>query len=233
MTQPGMSMKSEDEALELVRSRLKSWYPGGMDPDDHTPAQWLVRRWAELDREEAARLARACARLLIDPDPELRMGAIHFFASVRDAPDEGALARGLDEHAGLFDGVAAPWPFDGDLRQELGRTLAARARPGDAPLLELLHREALVPGRAGPIIAGLMRADLAWVESHAAEILRLSPRALQPLLYNLQRDSRPVLPLLRSVAGELPPDLFRTAVSAVFPDGPLRREALALVPAAG
>ncbi len=217
-------------AQALLRGRLLEW-EGGMNRDDRTPVEWLVRRYHAMDREEAAALAQACAAALRAPEAALRAGALRFFADTPEAGDDGALLRAWRDHRADFDGVPDPWvpELGRDLGAQLARVVAARVRAGDTEAVTLLQREALSPGRAGPVIAALFYLDLPWVEAHAAEIVKGSPGALKAVLYNLQRRGRPVLSLIQALAASLPASDLREAVQAELPP-PLREQALAALP---
>lgn len=215
-----------DDMMALLRDRMLRW-EGGMERDDRSPAEALVRAYHGMDASERSAFAQACAAGLLAPEPEVRAGAIRVFAEVPEAPDHGALAAAL-QREDLFTGVPDPFTEGEDLRAGLLRTLAARCRQGDRQTLDLIKGEALQPGRALYVVAALMNLDLPWVERNAAEIVRRTPLVLNAVLWNLQRRGRPVLPLLQALVDHLPGAQLAAAIQAELPS-PTREQALGLL----
>ena len=192
-------------AFHVVRGRLLEWLgTGGDDRDDRTPIEWIVRRYQGMEPASARSLAAACARALLDPEPKVRSGAIHFFSALLEADDDGALLDAVNHHAELFGEIPDPFQEDAVLGEELLRVATVRLDPKEPAQLETLRRLLLGCGRAEAFVAWMMRHDLDWVEANAVAILRGSPAATQYLLVNLVRYGRPVLPVVAALRGVIP-----------------------------
>jgi hypothetical protein len=171
----------------FVRDRLAG---GGVAiAGDQRPFD-LIERAYEAARGSAYqdRISESVAKCLSDYDPGVRAYAILFFQTYPNAKGGERVVELAKGDRRLFAGIANRWISGGDLEEELLRAVAARL-PGDTAALALSISEALKPGRAGSVIAGLTQADPNWVEKHAEEIARKSPRAVPSLIFNLQGSS--------------------------------------------
>lgn len=176
-----------------------------------------------MKKKERQAIFEQMRRALESPDPRKRHEAIDFFTHVKGPEEGGALVAALRDLPELFTGFPDPTFPEGpdDLRRLLGIAIASRAcergetYPGE---LEVLKAEALTPGMALGVTAGLMYLDLAWVEENAAAIARGTPLVLEALLFNLLRRERPVIPLIREPARDFPRDRLEAAVAAELPD---------------
>ncbi len=176
-----------DRSLEEDVGRLlhgESRPPRSQDQFVH---QWLARAWRAQDAAGRDQLASAIGAHVAVEAVGARSEAIRFFQTERAADDSGALLAALSSAPELFAGVVDPLPgAPGDLQMELTRAVAISPvrlnRPG---AIEQLRVQALRPGGAGSIVAGLFFGDKDWVMAHAKDIVRGTPSAYTTLLLNL------------------------------------------------
>lgn len=173
---------------------------------DRYPHEWLARAWNAQSEDGRRALATAVATHLSAGDVRARSGAIRFFQRARGADDRGAIFQAFKDHSELFDGVEDPIEGStGDLRKELARALANHPlRVRDPEILAALRAEALTPGRAGGVVAGLFDTDKDWLLANAKRVVEGTPAAYTTYLLNLAlrrdqlatfvRDLRAVVP---------------------------------------
>jgi hypothetical protein len=113
-----------------------------------------------------------------------------------------------------------------DLAWQSLRSIGARALQGDADALEVARHEALLPGRAQPLVAALARTDPAWVVAHAETIARANPNAAAALLVNLQGSGHDLAALGSRVA-PLADSRFPGFIDQFVDDGEAKRAILA------
>ena len=215
-----------------VRARLADWLWGHPNRDDRSPVELLVRGWRQLDAEGGLRVARACGKLLRDPDVKVRGGAVMFFQGASKADDEGALLAALQDASELYDGVKDPWNDDSeqDLRAELARALAMRLRM-HPEYLEAVRGEALRPGRGGVVLAGLSKVDPEWVVEQLGDILETVPHAFEVVLFNLDwaGHDRDALVAVQKVRGLIADEEIERLIRSELQKAELRDQALALL----
>ena len=149
--------------------------------------QWLARAWRAQDSDGRNQLAAAIGAHLAVEAVGARSEAIRFFQTERAADDAGALLVALSSAQELFEGVVDPLPgAPGDLQVELMRAVAISPMRLNRPrAIERLRVEALRPGGAVGVVAGLFFGDKDWVLAHAKDIVRGTPSAYTTLLLNL------------------------------------------------
>ena len=177
-------LRADTDFVAFVHDRLSG---GGVAiAGDQRPFDLLERAY-EAARGSAYqdRLSEGAAACLTDDDPAVRAYALLFFQTYPSAKGGERVVELAKGDRRLFSGITNQWISGGDLEAELMRAVAARL-PNDANALALSVVEALRPGRAGSVIAGLTQADPIWVGNHAEEIARNSPRSVPALLFNLQ-----------------------------------------------
>ena len=188
--------------------------PGQMDRTDLDP---LLNMWRGGRRKDE--LHAGFVRALTHADPKVRAAGVMFFAQMTTSNSDLDLLYGaLNEHSELYDGVPEPW-FGGpdDLRSMLAAAIGSRATPGH-PAVNMLKHEALQPGRAGWVIVALVGLDPAWVRHNAAAIITNSPRALDPLLFNLKMRGIDLTNFLVELRGEVDEGVLRTGITSALGD---------------
>lgn len=186
--------------------------PGPMDRSDLDPLLNLWRRGQRKDELHAGFVGA-----LTHPNPNVRAGAVMFFARMTTSRDDlDLLHAALTEQPELFDEVREPW-FGGsdDLRSMLSSAVASRATPGH-PAVNTLKHEALQPGRAGWVIVALVGLDPAWVRQNAATIITNSPGALDPLLFNLKMRGIDLTNFLVELRGEVDEGVLRAGITSAL-----------------
>ncbi|MFZ5476151.1 MAG: hypothetical protein ACOZNI_05195 [Myxococcota bacterium] len=185
----------------------------------------LLRAW-HRGGDPARALAAHLASMVVDADPDVCGLALAFFAEAPDAPDRGALKAAF-----ALPGLASRKnPFaPGDLRSSAARALAARLPSLSIPDRDAVRAEALVPYRAGSVIRGLCEHDLRWVLDNLDALLSGTPAVLPDVLKAAYSANRSLTPLVVTALARVPPRFVREAVMAL-PPGPLRDEALTLIP---
>ncbi len=192
--------------------------------DDRSPYEPLSAAWENLKGTEVAdELCAAVTVLLGHPDGLVRSTAINFFATAHTADGDEALLHLLEGESPLYTGVLDPDPHaEGgyELRDILARTVSQRRRRLGTLGRDLLRREALTPGRARLVMAGLWKHDRQWLEEHAVEVVSGTPAALKTYLRSrLWSDDLDPRPLLLSLRGKLPSATVHAAIRAVYPEG--------------
>jgi len=206
--------------LKVVRDGLRGVGLSGA-AGDSAPLDAVIRAYQGCP--DPAAFSRAVADCLADPDAAVRGQALLFFERFPSAPGAEAVAKLPREQ---LAGVANPWMPGTDLEWQRLRSIGARAWLRDPQALAVAYEAALEPGRAQPLIAGLARADPAWVATHAAEIVRGNPDAAAALLINLQGSGQDVGAIGQRVA-PLADAGFRGYIETFIDDQEVKRRILA------
>lgn len=216
-----------DSAYAMVRSRMLHWTPSdGMDRDDRTPVEFLTRLYDALPGKDRKVLVEACLKALLDPESKVRSGAIMFFEFLYNIDVSDALIDVITNHGELFEGIPNPWrENEGNLYGDLAFVISQRAKKGDQRVIQFLRKEALKPGKAIHVITALIRANKQWVLSNVEDIIRNSPDALGPLLWNIRDDPANVLTIVRKILNVLPIDEVKKYIMSEL-TGALRDRAL-------
>lgn len=174
---------------------------GGSRPGDRAPVDWMFRAYTELTGSAYAdRLAHGVSVCLTAAEPEVRAQALVFYQVHPDAAGAGRVPDLVAGDRAPFRGVPDPYHPGTDLEWQLLTALAARIGTGDDRAVALARAEALVPGRAAPLIAELADVAPDWVIEHAEEIVRGTPTAGATILIRLQGTGRDLFPLARRIA---------------------------------
>jgi len=160
---------------------------GGSLRSDSAPVDWVARAYAALAGSEYAdRLAHGVSACLTAPEPEVRAQALIFFRSRADAPGAGRVVDLVAGDRTLFQDVPNPYSPGTDLDWHLLDLLSMRMGLGDERAAALARVEALLPGRAEPLIAELTVTAPDWVVENAEEIVRGTPAAGATIFIHLQ-----------------------------------------------
>ncbi len=151
-----------------------------------------------------------------------RSGAIRFFQMERAAADDGGLLAALNSDGGLFTDVQDPIPGSaGDLRKELARALTNHPlRLRDPATLDAVRGEALRPGMAGGVVAGLFDTDKEWPLQNARRIVELTPTAYTNLLLNLALRREQLVSFVENLRGVVPDDVAKAIARDRFDSRP-------------
>ena len=123
---------------------------------------------------------------------------------------------------GLFEGVEDPIEgATGDLRKELAGALANHPlRIREPEVLASLRAEALTPGRAGAVSAGLFDTDKEWLLEHAAEIIEGTPAAYTIYLLNLALRREQLVSFVSDMRSVVPDQIAETIARERFEGRP-------------
>lgn len=239
----GIELRDDTDFVALVGRAFAGRAPAApeglpqeaYDPRDAPQAEWLRDLYRRLlGTGMAESLSRAVAAHLTHEDPLVRGRALRFFLALPMAPGHERLLELAQGDRALFRGheisFAAPeeWHMR-DLEDWLMIAVAEPLCQGQRPpeVIDLLRREALVPGRATPVLEGLAQADGRFVVDRAEDIVRGTPRAAVQLLLSLQRAGQAVGPVGARIAGL--PGVDRGALREMardLLDGPARGQIL-------
>lgn len=204
-------------------------------PDDSLPVDWMYRvypRLRDAGSPYADRLSEGIAANLDAPEPFVRFQATIFFEEHPRAMGGERIEAIVAGDRRLFAGVRVPSDARVDLEWHLLRALGARAYAGQGGALDLARAEALRPGKAQPLVAHIVGADGDFAARNAEAIVRGSPDALGPLLYQLGKTRRDVAGVGERLArlGVVEPSRFAAAVEDNVSDPAARRRILAALP---
>ena len=185
-----MELDPGTDFFELAQDNLRGHGGLGSLRGDCFPVDVIFRAYDELGAGQAALLARGVGRCLTSDHPDVRSQALAFD---RRHPLADGGERVTELAAGdrsLFAGVPDFLSPGSDMEFLLLDTLAARAHAGDGPALACAlscgKSDALLPGRAGPLLGVLLEADPDWVIEHVEAIVRGTPSAGATILIRLQ-----------------------------------------------
>jgi len=188
------------------------------------PSEYLAADYeATVEPDDATQLAFSIASFIHHPEPFVRANVIEFFRLCLRAPDAGLLLQTFRQRPELFDGIDDPLnSWSGGLRASLATALAWRMAKGDESLRETVRAEALEPGRADPVLPGLVDADLKWLEKRIGQIISGSPDALPRLLRLYALNKLDLRRTLEGLVEVLPKATVREELKNAFKRGPER-----------
>lgn len=131
-------------------------------------------------------LVNAVMKILVDPDPDLRTGAIRIMKQYPDRFDPRSVIEILDAHHDLFEGVKPTKGDDPDLAWGILRAIAGHPTQ-DPAVLGPLRRAALDPEKGTMILGGLSIDDPDWVVEHAAQLVSGDSTRAAAILINLDQ----------------------------------------------
>jgi len=225
----GLALSDQTDFAALAREALLGGGGLGGLPNDVLPLDAVDRLHADLaGTPYADRLSRGIAASL-DAEPFVRYQALLFFEKHPQAAGAERIDDIVAGDRSLFEGVVET-TANADLGFGLLRALGARALAADGRARDLARREALAAGRALGVIAFITRADPDWAEANAEAIVRGTPGALGPLLFQLQLLERDIVPVGERLARLVPVPELRAVLERVVSDGEVRLRILAAVP---
>jgi hypothetical protein len=158
----------------------------------------------------ASRVREALMKLLTDPDPRVRAGAVMALGTFPRGFDGRALLQILDEQPNLFRGVVPLARSYPDLEWELLVAIDATELK-DLKFTERLKAAVKDPSNGGWVVGGATKADPRWVIDHAREVVAGQAGRVNAVLANLD-DLRKREEFLNGLRGE--PEQFRKDAAA-------------------
>ena len=185
----GFAVGLHDGLSAGVRNILAGKCLDARGRNDRQPVDWLLRAWLDCRGTAGGKaLTEIIAEHLAHDDRRVRASAVLFFSLAPDAPCEQPLHDAFLNHAHLFWDQANPhYPNEEeDLGIRLSRAIAVRY--GDdtpRPVSDQLRKDALLPGRAGGIVAAMLDHDRPWLLEHSDRIIQNTPSSIGAYLaYN-------------------------------------------------
>jgi ankyrin repeat protein len=186
-----------------------------MSRDDRHVLDTVFQQWeAEKGRD---RLARGFRGLLTSENIKLRSAAVHFYVKYL-VPDDGAVQRAWSEHRDLYQGSRTSWyPETRDLAGLLSQALS-RYSVGSESATGLVREQALTPGGATPVIAGLLASDRDWVLANIETLVANSPDCLPVLLGSARIRGLDPEDIMRRLLGRIPDDVLVAGIRSALPE---------------
>ncbi len=222
----GVDLGSGVSLRDAVRDVLAGTKVGA-GRDDRVPADWLVRAAGAASPDGRAALGWAVSELLRDSEVRVRAGAITFFVYCQQIDDRGRLGAALVSDDGAYRDVMDPFDRHSELRVELARAVAAdRARIGGLSVLDELRAEALRPGAAGGVVAGMLAFDQDWLEERVGDIVEGTPAVFLPFILQSVMSGADPLPIVVACKDRAPTEHLRRELNKLWPREPEKRARL-------
>jgi hypothetical protein len=189
----GVRLTEDTDFRELVRRTTLRWAPEGARHLERAIwGGWGFKLYVRLlGTPWAEHVSRAAADMLLDPEADVRSGAVAFLERFPLSPGAERLVEAYRDHLRLF-GDQDPVPEMGTLRDRLVAALASRLQrirehgEFEPELLSILREEAFRSGNRDVVLGVLNDVDPDWLVEHAGECCAADPDRWKDLLLGLE-----------------------------------------------
>jgi hypothetical protein len=182
----GKEFRPSADFPSILRSQLRAM--SGLTEKYDLGPEAGIRRLFEAARgtDIEGPLTTAVMQILIDPDPELRTGAVRIMKQYPDRFDPRRVIQILDGNRDLFQGVKPTKGDDPDLAWGILRAVSGHPSH-DPAVIDPLRKAALDPEKGSMILGGLSIDDPEWVVDHAVELVAGDSIRAAAILINLDQ----------------------------------------------